>query len=72
MWVLKDLMAQKGVVEIALANPSFYITQFCIGALAHMNQHHNEFYSNIENRSSLPQVEPYNLQEARELQDLAT
>ena len=37
-----------------------------------MSQNHNEFYSNIENRSSLRQEEPHNLEAARELQDLAT
>ena len=54
MWILKDLTIPKGVVEINTANPNFYLTRFCVTALNHIAKHYEEFYSNIENRKSLP------------------
>ena len=72
MWVLKDLYIPKGVLEVTSANPSFYLTRFCIRALIHISQHHNEFYSNTENRNSLPQIEPYSLEMTKEIQNMAT
>ena len=71
MWVLKDLFIPKGVVEITTANSPFYLTRFCISALTHINRHHEEFYSNMENRNSLPQLEPYDLEMVKEIQDMA-
>lgn len=68
----KDLIIPKGVVEIATTNPSFYLTRFYTRALIHINQHHNDFYSNIENRNVLPQIDPYTSEEAKEIQDMAT
>ena len=71
MWVLKDLLIPRGVVEITTANSPFYITRFCTSALAHINRHHEEFYSNMENRNSLPQLDPYDLEVVKEIQDMA-
>ena len=71
MWVLKDLFIPKGVVEITTANPPFYLTRFCISVLTHINKHHEEFYSNMENRNSLPQLEPYDLEVVKEIQDIS-
>ena len=71
MWVIKDLVLPRGVVEITTTNPTFYITRFCIAALTHINHHHEHFYTNIENRNSLPQVEPYDPEETRQIQEIA-
>ena len=38
MWVLKDLLIPRGVVELITANAPFYITRFCTLALAHIQQ----------------------------------
>ena len=70
MWILKDLTTQKGVVEITTVNPNFYLTRFCVTALTHIAKHHEEFYNNIENRKSLPQIEPYDSEIIKEIQDL--
>lgn len=70
-WVLKDLFIPKGVKEITTTNPSFYLTRFCVGALAHISQHHNDFYSNIDNRNSLPQLEQYDSETVNEIQNMA-
>ena len=70
MWVLKDLVLPKGVVELTSANPNFYLTRFCISALFHIQRHHEDFYTNLENRNSLPQIEPYNLDLVKEIQDM--
>ena len=59
MWILKDLTIQKMVVEIITASLNFYITRFCVTTLTHIARHHEEFYSDIENRKNLPQIEPY-------------
>jgi hypothetical protein len=71
MWVLKDLVLPRGVVEVTSTNPNFYLTRFCISALSHIQRHHEEFYTNIENRNSLPQIEPYNLDLVKEIQEMA-
>lgn len=71
MWVLKDLYIPKGIMEITSANPSFYITRFCVGALAHISQHHNDFYSNTDNRNSLPQLEQYDPETVNQIQKMA-
>ena len=71
MWVLKDLVLPKGQAEITSTNPNFYLTRFCISALIHINRHHEEFYSNIETRKSLPQIEPYEAETITEIQGLA-
>ena len=71
MWVLKDFITPKGVMEVTSANPSFYLTRFCVRALAHIDQHHIEFYSNIDNRNCLPQLEQYDLEAVKEIQNMA-
>jgi hypothetical protein len=71
MWVLKDLIVQKGVVETITTNPCFYLTRFCTGAVIHISQHHIEFYTDIENWNSLPQIEPYDLETTNEIQKMA-
>src|ERR1700737_2478037 len=68
MWVVKDLFIPKGVVEITTANPPFYLTRFCVAALTHINRHHEEFYTNVENRNSLPHLDPYEPELIREIQ----
>ena len=55
MWILKDLVVPKGVVEITTASPTFFITRFFIGGVTHINGHHEEFYTNNKNRNGLPQ-----------------
>ena len=72
MWVLKDMFTTKGTVELTTVDHDFYATRFCIRALTHISQHHNLFYSNIENWSSLPQIEPYDLETTKELQEMVT
>lgn len=71
MWILKHLIVPKGVVEITTANPTFYLTRFCIGALTHINRHHEEFYMNIDNRNALPQIESYESELITEIQAMA-
>jgi hypothetical protein len=71
MWALKDLVLPKGLAEITSTNPNFYLTRFCISALTHIQRHHEEFYTNIENRNSLPQIEPYDLDLVKEIQEMA-
>ena len=71
MWILRDLTIPKGVLEITTANPNFYLTRFCISALTHIQKHHEEFYTNIENKNSLPQIEPYDLELVKEIQKMA-
>lgn len=71
MWILKDLILPKGLAEITSTNPNFYLTRFCISALNHINRHHEEFYTNIENRMSLPQLAPYQPETITEIQQLA-
>jgi hypothetical protein len=71
MWVLKHLNIPRGVLELTTANPNFYITRFCISTLTHIQKHHEEFYTNIDNMNSLPQIEPYDLEMVREIQDMA-
>ena len=71
MWILKDLVLPKGLAEVTSTNPNFYLTRFCISALTHIQKHHEEFYTNIENRNSLPQIEPYDLDLVKEIQDMA-
>ena len=70
MWILKDRTTHKGVVEITTTNPNFYLTRFCIKTLTHISRHHEEFYNNIENRKSLPQIQPYEPEIIKEIQDL--
>lgn len=71
MWVLKDLTTPKGVVEVTTANPPFYLTRFCISALTHIDKHHEEFYTNVKNRHSLPHLQPYEPETIREIQAMA-
>ena len=71
MWVLRDLLIPKGVVEITTANPPFFLTRFCISALVHMNKHHEEFYTNVSNRASLPPIDPYEPALIKEIQETA-
>lgn len=71
MWVFKDLILPKGVVEVTTANPPFYLTRFCISALAHIDKHHEEFYSNVQNRNSLPNLQPYEPETITEIQAMA-
>jgi hypothetical protein len=71
MWVLKDLILPKALAEVTSANPNFYITRFCISALTHIAKHHEEFYTNIDNRKSLPQIEPYETDTIKEIQEIA-
>ena len=71
MWALKDLTIPKGVVEITTANPPFFLTRFCISALIHMSKHHEEFYTNVSNRNSLPPLDPYDPALVKEIQDEA-
>ena len=71
MWILKDLTTHKGVVEITTANHNFYLTRFCVTTLTHIARHHEEFYNNIENRKSLPQIQPYEPEIIKEIQDLS-
>lgn len=71
MWVLRDLHVPKGILEITTENPNFYLTRFCISALIHIQKHHEEFYTNIENRNSLLQIEQYDLELVKEIQEMA-
>ena len=71
MWVIKDLLVPKGIVEITTTNPAFYITRFCVAGLTHINHHHEQFYTNIENRNCLPQIEPYDPEVTKEIQQMA-
>ena len=71
MWVMKDLLIPKGVIEVTTANPPFYLTRFCVAALTHIDRHHEEFYTNVENRNSLPHLEPYQPELIKEIQDMA-
>ena len=71
MWAMTDLLIPKGVVEVTTANPPFYLTRFCVSALTHINRHHEEFYTNLENRNSLPHLEPYEPKFIREIQETA-
>ena len=71
MWIMKDLLIPKGVVEVTTANPPFYLTRFCVSALTHINRHHKEFYTNVENKNSLPHLDPYEPEVIREIQDTA-
>ena len=43
MWVLKDQILPKALVEVTSANPNFYLTRFCLSALTHITKHHEEF-----------------------------
>lgn len=70
MWILKDIITSKGTVEVTTADPAFYATRFCTRALIHISQHHTQFYSNIANRNSLPQIEPYDINTTREVQEI--
>lgn len=70
MWILKDLITTKGTIEITTADLAFYATRFCTKALIHISQHHNHFYSNTENWSCLPQIEPYDHETTREIQEI--
>ena len=72
MWILKDLTAHKGVVEVTTENPNFYLTRFCAKALTHITHHHEDFYNNIDNRKSLPQIQPYEPEIIKEIQDLSS
>ena len=71
MWALKDLITPKGIVEVTTASPPFYLTRFCIAALTHMSKHHEEFYTNIDNRNSLPNLDPYEPEDIKEIQEMA-
>ena len=71
MWAMKDLMVPRGVVEITTINTTFYLTRFCIAALTHINHHHEHFYTNRENSNCLPQLEPYDPEVTREIQEMA-
>ena len=71
MWVLKDLVLPKGVAEITSTNLNFYLTRFCISALTHINRHHEEFYTNIENCKGLPNLELYEPDTITEIQEMA-
>lgn len=70
MWILKDLVNIRGVVEITTANPNFYLSRFCISALNHIHKHHEAFYTNMENRKSPPQIELYEPEAIREIQEM--
>lgn len=72
MWVLRDLLIPTCVVEGTTTNPPFYITRFCTSTLAHINKNHKEVYSSMHNRNSLPQLEPYDLELVKEIQDMAS
>ena len=72
MWVLKDIITSKGTIEVTTADPVFYATRFCTWALIHIRQHHTQFYSNIGNWNSLPQIEPYDLDTTREVQEIVS
>jgi hypothetical protein len=71
MWALKDLIVPMGVVEITTASPPFYLTRFCAAALNHIDRHHEEFYSDITNRNGLPNLQPYDPQTIKEIQQMA-
>jgi hypothetical protein len=71
MWVLKDLIISKAVVEITTANPPFFLTRFCISAIVHISKHHDAFYTNVTNRNSLPPLDPYEPALIREIQEAA-
>jgi hypothetical protein len=71
MWAMKDLLIPKGIVEVTTANPPFYLTRFCVSALTHINRHHKEFYTNLANRNCLPQIEPYDPELIKEIQQMA-
>ena len=61
---------KQNIQNITTADPAFYATRFCTSTLNHISQHHTQFYSNIKDRNSLPQVEPYDLETTREVQDI--
>ena len=71
MWLLKDLILPKALAEVTSANPNFYLTRFCLTALTHIAKHHEEFYSNVDTRKSLPQIEPYETDTINEIQEIA-
>lgn len=70
IWILKYLIVPKEVVEINTTNPTFYLTRFCIGALTHTNRHYEDFCTNIDNMNALPQIEPYDSELTREIQEM--
>ena len=71
MWVLKDLIIPKTVVDITTANPPFFLTKFCISALVHITKQHEWFYTNVSNMNSLPPLDPYEPALIREIQETA-
>jgi hypothetical protein len=71
IWILKDHPIPRGVVKVTTTNPPFYITRFCILALTHISKYHEKFYSNMDNMFCLLQLELYNLDVVKDIQDMA-
>lgn len=70
MWILINLLVPKGVVEVTTANPNFYLIRLCIVTFTLITNHHEQFYSHIENKKSLPHIEPYKFETIREIQEI--
>ena len=51
--------------------PPIFLNRFCISALQRMSKHHEEFYTNVNNRNSLPPSDPYEPTLIREIQETA-
>ena len=40
MWILKDVIIPRGVVEVFTTNPPFYLIRLCISTLTHITPYH--------------------------------
>lgn len=59
MWAIGEFDVPIGVIEIVTSNPSFYISRYCIRAVAQIAKHHQKFYANPTHKSELPLLPPY-------------
>ena len=59
------------VIVLSDTCPPFYLTKFCAAALNHISRHHEDFYSNIENINGLPNLQPYEPQTIKKIQQMA-
>lgn len=59
MWAVGDLALPKGIMELQVVNPSFYISRYCVRAITQIQNHHRRFYTNQSLKQPLPTMRPY-------------
>lgn len=59
MWAIGEVALPLDAMEVVTANPSFYISKYCVRAMDQIANHHRKYYTNPHFKTELPTLPSY-------------